>query len=192
MLNSREIFNELAGNSHQPFLSVYDGHKFTNIPYTVKVMSDLTWEIVHCATREESLLFLAKMMIEHEWYTSVQNHHPSLKKSFAPLLHNTILNKCRNRTFLYEKWMGISSCHNGRLNSISPTVAGGLTRCSKCSILHSLFYAENGLFSCTCWKNKFFSIYSCIVYTEPHMIHTTATTTTLPAPWQNFHMHQQI
>ena len=42
---------------------------------------------MHCATREESWLFLARMIIEHEWYMSAQNHHPSLKKSIAPLSH---------------------------------------------------------------------------------------------------------
>ena len=45
-------------------------------------------------------------MIEHEWFTSAQNHHPSLKKSIAPLLHIVIFltfNKCRNRTFFCMK-----------------------------------------------------------------------------------------
>ena len=30
-------------------------------------------------------------MIEHEWYTSSQNYHPSLKKIIAPLLHTILL-----------------------------------------------------------------------------------------------------
>ena len=72
----------------------------------------------------------------------------SLKKSIAPLLHKVLfLISAGIGPFLHEKCMGISSRHNGSLCSFSPATAGSLARRSKCSLFHSLFYAEKGPFS---------------------------------------------
>ena len=111
-----------------------------------------------CATREECWPFLSRMIIEHQWLMSDRNYHPSLKKLIAPFIHIVLfLTSAGIGPFFYKKWMGISSRHNGRTSSFPPATAGALTRHSKCSIFHSLFYAGKGPFSCTCWK-KLFSV----------------------------------
>ena len=45
---------------------------FTIYYWLVETKKEIFACIVHCATREENWLFLARIMIEHEWFTSAQ------------------------------------------------------------------------------------------------------------------------
>ena len=93
-------------------------------------------------------------MIEHDWFTSAQNHHLSLKKSIAPLVtHSTFLISAGIGPFcMKSEWeIGhIESSYSGRQRTFPPATAGDLAKRSKSSIFDSLFYAEKGPSSCMC------------------------------------------
>ena len=131
------------------------------------------YEIVHCATREENWLFLSRMMIEHdwftrappatEWYTSAQNHHPSLKKSVASLLYIAqYLISAGTEPFFAWKVSGrsgISSRHiTGDKDFVLPLYCGRPRQTLEMFDFRFTFLRKKGLFH-ACVEKNIFKIY---------------------------------
>ena len=91
------------------------------------------------------------MMIEHEWCTSAQTHHSSLKKSIAPLLH----------IVLFSIGAGIGHYYawkvNGRSDISSRHIAGGKVLSSRyCSKTRQTLKKFDFRFTFLCRKRAFF------------------------------------
>ena len=83
-------------------------------------------------------------------HKSSKSSSESEKVNCSLVTHSTFLISAGIEPFLHEKWMDISSRHNGRLSSFLLATARGHARRSKCSIFDSLFYSEKEPFSCMC------------------------------------------
>ena len=87
--------------------------------------------------------------------------HFSCKKGPIPALIKKVLCVTRDQSTFSDSDddfgdLGIISAEGALVNHSLPLAAAvGLTRCSNCSIFHSLFYARKGPFSCLCWKKYY-------------------------------------